>query len=483
MDILQAKISYLHEKFRSMERVPLYPIIRSNFLHFIKQIKMIGYPEQMNDFERRKLGIFNLLNFFQLLTGFLVPMLGLMHNDTLPTGAWLLACLPCTISASVLVFNYYRKYQAAQLTYFILYPFFTGFVYLHGMNSGVELHFILYGVLAVFFLQDMGYMIFTIALTMINYFVLSVLLKDFIYEVKRENRLLYFFNHLLALGFIFYGLYLIKKENAGYQRRILSKTNALQRKNIEIKKQKLIITQKAKLLKVQANELAELNVLKTKLFSVIAHDLKSPMYAMRNLFSNMHQKDMPAQQIKAYVPEVLMDLNYTIGLIENLLQWTKSQMKASSVRPEEMDISKMICDVMALLRLQAEAKQIYIETKNNLPVYVVADRDMVNVVLRNLLSNAIKFTPQQGSIEIGINEMNSFVEVYVQDTGAGISKAALEKINENNFYSTKGTASESGTGIGLMLCKEFLAKNGGQMYIESEEGKGSIFSFTLPRAD
>ena len=136
MDILQAKISYLHAKFRSMERVPLYPHLRSNFLQFIKQIKMIGYPEQMNDFERRKLGIFNLLNFFQLLTGFLIPMLGLMHNDTLPVGAWLLACLPCTISASVLVFNYYRKYQAAQLTYFILYPFFTGFVYLHGMNSG-----------------------------------------------------------------------------------------------------------------------------------------------------------------------------------------------------------------------------------------------------------------------------------------------------------------------------------------------------------
>jgi two-component system sensor histidine kinase/response regulator len=106
----------------------------------------------------------------------------------------------------------------------------------------------------------------------------------------------------------------------------------------------------------------------------------------------------------------------------------------------------------------------------------------VNLVLRNLLSNAIKFTPQQGTIEVGVNQLNSFVEVYVQDSGTGISKEALLKINENNFYTTKGTASESGTGLGLMLCKEFLAKNGGQMHIESEIGKGSVFSFTLPRS-
>jgi two-component system, sensor histidine kinase and response regulator len=106
---------------------------------------------------------------------------------------------------------------------------------------------------------------------------------------------------------------------------------------------------------------------------------------------------------------------------------------------------------------------------------------MINLVLRNLLSNAIKFTPQMGSIELGVNDFEDFVEVYVQDSGAGISKDALKKINANNFYTTKGTASESGTGLGLMLCKEFLAKNGGHMHIESEVGSGTIFSFTLPK--
>ena len=481
MEILLEKIAYFNEKIRTIAHAEVLGSIRKKPLLFLQHVKSIGYVKELDDFEKRKLAVFNLLNFIQLITGIISPVMGIFHTDSIPASLWILAMLPCCISISVLYLNSIRKYNFARLSYFILYPFFTGFVYLQGMNTGVELHFILYGVLAVFFLQDMGYMLFTIALSMINYYLLSVVLKNFIYEVKDENRVLYFFNQLLSLGFIFYGLYLIKKENTGYQFKLLYKQRALHKKNLEIKKQKEVITEKAKLLAEQKAELTELNSLKTKLFSVIAHDLKSPMYALRNLFSNIHQRDMPAKDMKALVPEVLMDLNYTIGLMENLLQWSKTQMQSSSVRPEELDISKMIMDVSHLLRLQAEAKQIYVDCKINSSVYIVADKDMINLVLRNLLSNAIKFTPEQGTIEIGVNDLNSFVEIYVQDSGTGISKDALQKINENNFYSTKGTASESGTGLGLMLCKEFLAKNGGQMQIESEIGKGSIFSFTLPR--
>jgi signal transduction histidine kinase len=413
----------------------------------------------------------------------LVTLLGLFHKDQIPVSAWLLSCLPSTISISALIFNYQKRHQAALLCYFILYPFFTGFVYLQGVNAGIELNFILYGVLAVFFLQDMGYMLFAVALSMINYFVLAVMLSYFRYDVRHEYQLLFFANHLISLGFIFYGLYLIKRENASYQFRLLLKQKALQRKNNEINKQKEIIAEKVTLLETQTNELAELNTLKTKLFSVVSHDLRSPMYALRNLFKNMHQKNTPATEIKKVVPDVLMDLNYTIGLMENLLQWSKTQMQSSAAKPEELDLSKMINEVLHLLRLQAEAKQIYIENKNCSQVYVYADKDMVNLVLRNLLSNAIKFTPNQGYIEVGVNEVASFVEIYVQDTGVGISKEAIQKINESNFYTTKGTSSESGTGLGLMLCKEFLQKNGGQMHIESEPGKGSTFSFTLPRVE
>jgi two-component system sensor histidine kinase/response regulator len=234
------------------------------------------------------------------------------------------------------------------------------------------------------------------------------------------------------------------------------------------------------LLEKQAERLSAANAVKNKLFSVVAHDLKTPMYALRNLFQNVQQFDMPAQEVKDMVPDIMNDLNYTTGLMENLLQWAKSQMQANIVQKEPLDIAKLANDVLQLLRLQARTKNITIENRIVSSGCVVADKDMVHLVLRNLVSNAIKFTPANGKIVIGINEMASYAEVFVQDFGIGISTEAMNKIRQNNYYTTKGTTEESGTGLGLMLCKEFIMKNDGHLYIESEPGKGSIFSFTLP---
>jgi len=437
----------------------------------------------MDDYEKRKLGIFNQLNFLQLLTGLIIPIFGYLRNDSLSFSIWLTACLPAVTSILILYLNHIRKYEAALLSYFILYPFLTCIVYMNGINNGVELSFIFYGILSVFFLKDMGYMLFSVAWSMINFFILAVVLKHFRYHLGVLDSPMYMFNQLLAIAFIFYGLYLIKTENAGYQLRILDKNRSLHKVNLEVQQRNNEIAEKATLLKTQAAELSELNSLKSKLFSVIAHDLKAPMYALRNLFNDTQKYDVPGDDLKKMLPEVVKDLNYTVGLMENLLQWAKSQMQAEAVKTGTVDVTKLIKEVMQLLRLQAEAKKIYIEPRITTPVFVSADKDMINLVLRNLLSNAIKFTPENGRSSVGTNEMSSFVEIYVQDSGTGLSSEALEKINENDFYTTKGTASESGTGLGLMLCKEFLSRNGGQMHIESKVGEGSIFSFTLPKPE
>jgi two-component system, sensor histidine kinase and response regulator len=138
--------------------------------------------------------------------------------------------------------------------------------------------------------------------------------------------------------------------------------------------------------------------------------------------------------------------------------------------------------VVRLHELQAHAKQIKISNLIDAPISVLSDKDMVNLVLRNLLSNAIKFTPERGCISISALETPNFLEIFVQDTGIGISSEAIAKISQNDYYTTRGTSSESGTGLGLMLCKEFLTKNGGQLHIESEDGKGSTFTFRLPKS-
>jgi signal transduction histidine kinase len=480
MEMLQQKLASLNQKLRSADVIERIGSVHQWSQDLLYDVRSIGVANQLDDYEKRKLGIFNQLNFFQLLTGILIPIAGLLHHDRLPFSAWMFACLPALTSLIVLGLNYLHKHESALYCYFLLYPFFTCIVYIHGMNTGTGLHFVLYGVLSVFFLQDIGFMLFSIALSMVSYFVLSVLLKGFIYQLESENKILYLINQGLAILFLFYGLFLIKKENSNYQLHILNKNKVLNQMNIEIKRQAEEITEKARLLEQQKTELAELNQLKNKLFSVISHDLKTPMYALRNLFRNIHQFNLPAEEVKELIPDVLTDLNYTISLMENLLEWSKSQMHSNHVKAQEVNISRLITDVLQLLRLQAEAKQICLNFQHVETASVLADKDMVHLVLRNLISNAIKFTPIGGKIEVGINELPLFIEVYVEDSGIGISKEALQRIKENNFYTTNGTASESGTGLGLMLCTEFLAKNGGQMQIESKPGEGSTFSFTLP---
>ncbi|MEI9809005.1 MAG: HAMP domain-containing sensor histidine kinase [Bacteroidota bacterium] len=438
-------------------------------INFLNGVKNIGVTPYLTSQERSKLGIFNYLNFFQFITGIIVPVVGLFNVHKFPAIGWVIVCMPALVSVGVLVLNAYKKHQLALLAYFVFYPLFTCVNYMSGISLGAELSFVLYGILSVFFIQDIGYMIFSISFSMVSYFFLSVILKKYTYQLEEINFIAYLVNQGLAIIYIFYGLYLIKTENGNYNM-------ALQQTNDEIKSQSNQLQQ-------QAEELDQLNSLKNKLFSVISHDLKAPMYALRNLFDNMHSQNMPAEEIKALIPDVKKDLNYTVSLMENLLQWTKSQMQSHTVRPQLINIADITDEVMHLLHLQAEAKNISITKKMSSPVYAWADYDMINLVIRNLVSNAIKFTPKGGQIIIGGSEMEAFAEIYVQDSGKGMTSSEVKKINTHEFFTTNGTAQEQGTGLGLMLCKEFLTKNDGHLRIESEPAKGSVFSFTLPLGD
>jgi signal transduction histidine kinase len=435
----------------------------------LQRIKTLGYTSEMDDYEKRKLGIFNQLNFFQLITGVVIPVAGAIGHRHFPLMAWLVACMPASISIVVLVLNSRRMYDLARIAYFVFYPFATSIVYIWGINMGVELSFILYGILSVFFIQDISQMLFALGLSMVSYFVLAVVCKNYTYQLETANLFFYLFNQGLAIVFIFYGLFLIKSENAGYQHSILQQKEEIQANGI--------------LLKQQTEDLAQLNAFKNRLFSIIAHDLKSPIYALRNLFRNMQQYDTPAEEIKEMVPEVVSELTYTTNLMENVLHWARSQMQADSVKPQIIDVSGLITEVARLLRLQADAKKIRIRLSPDNTIAAFADKDMVNLILRNLLSNAIKYTPEGGSIDVGAVLSEGIVAISVRDTGTGIPPDALEKIQQSNFYSTKGTAGEAGTGLGLMLCKEFIARNGGTMIIDSFPDKGSTFTFTLPAAE
>jgi signal transduction histidine kinase len=444
-------------------------------------IKSIGITPGMEEYEVRKMSIFNQLNFFGLVMGFIVPFISMVALKHLPPLAWYAAGSPVAIGIIVLWLNHERYYEFARMVYFSFYPIITCMVYLGKADVGIELFFILYGIMSVFFLQQRINIIVSLSLSMICYLIAAVVPHDYYFRLASANYGFYVLNHLLAIGFIFYALYLVKKENSGYQFSLISKGRELHRRNLEIERQAKEIAEKAFLLEQQTLELTELNQVKNKLFSVIAHDLKTPMYALRNVFLSMQHAKMPSKEIKQMLPSIVNEMNYTTSLMENLLQWAKTQMKSASVQPEVLDIKTMTQEALQILQLQANNKKIYLESRIEFPMYCYADREMVNLVLRNLLSNAIKFTPENGKVMVGASDKASFVEVFVQDTGIGMTSEDMHQLFGDIYFTTKGTASENGTGLGLKLCKHFLEQNGGEISIKSNPGEGSIFSFTLPR--
>lgn len=360
---------------------------------WIQKDKVESAEIAVDPLEIRKMRIFNRLNWLGLLTGLCLPVAGMLNNDRLPLVAWIVACSPAFISGAVLLFNNYGKTTTALMTYFTCYPVLSTMVYAADLDLGIELFFVLYGVLSVFFLPKIWQAIFCGAIAAVCYILVYVLKRDYSIQLFTINYPFFIVNHLLALFFIFYALYLIKKENTGYQQELLQSNQKLQAKK--------------KLVEQQSAQLSDLNTLKNKLFSVIAHDLRTPMYALKNLFRNIEQYDMPAEEVKMMIPDINQEMQFTTNLMENLLQWAKSQLQAAAAHPEELNLAMLTQEVVGQVRLQASGKSIQVKNRLQENKLVWADKDMTQLVLRNLVTNALKFTPENGQVEIGSRELTA----------------------------------------------------------------------------
>jgi two-component system sensor histidine kinase/response regulator len=459
--------------------------ITKYLLGWERKIRKIGYYPGLCGHEKRKLGIFNLLNaIFGATLGIIIPLVALSGGVRLNAGRWcLVSAGPLLITGVVMLENRLRRYSLARMTFFILHPSTLAACCLLGIDLGTDLFFVCYGVLCVSFLYRLPLMIVTFSFCLTCYF-LSIGMAGSSprsFEISHLDTCL--FNRMMALFFIFYGIFLVRKENNRYQLLLVDRNRALQSRNRRIELQKKESVERALLMQQQALQLSELNSLKNKLFSLVTHDLRGPLHAMHRLFKGIVDFDLPPAEIKQMMPDVARSLGETTGQIENLLQWAKSQMQAESIHPQVLEISKLINEILNFLRLQVENKRLHVETSLESPLYVYADKETIKLVLRNLVSNAIKFTPEAGIIKLGATERSTHVEVFVQDSGAGIPPEDLSKLEQNVQYTTTGTANESGTGLGLMLCREFLSRNGSRLLVESEPGRGSIFSFTLPKVN
>ena len=235
-------------------------------------------------------------------------------------------------------------------------------------------------------------------------------------------------------------------------------------------------------LALQNIELKHLNATKDKFFSIIGHDLKSPFNAIVG-YSNLlveQVRENDRDGIEEYAEIILKSSQRAMDLLTNLMDWARSQTGRIAFKPENLDICALIGDVVALLSDTARQKGIVLSRKLDPDIFVYADRAMMATVLRNLMSNAIKFTYPGGVIVVSAESNQDNLTVSVADSGIGLSKKRIDQLFRiEESYSTSGTNKETGTGLGLILCKEFVEKHGGRIWAESIEGKGSTFHFTL----
>lgn len=240
----------------------------------------------------------------------------------------------------------------------------------------------------------------------------------------------------------------------------------------------------AKRIIVQQNEELRRTISnRDKMYSVIAHDLRSPMASIRmvlNLAVNVVSADTVGEEIYGLLDKANRESEETHDLLDNLLKWTKSQTGRLNVVYQDVELDDIIPGVVDIFVMIAEMKKIklqYIPAEEKLMVR--ADSDMIKTIIRNFISNAVKFTPEGKSIEVYYKREGDFARICVQDHGVGIEPDRIDSIFHKG-ETTYGTGGEEGSGLGLQLCQDFARKNGGDAQVDSVLGEGSCFSFTIP---
>ena len=256
---------------------------------------------------------------------------------------------------------------------------------------------------------------------------------------------------------------------------IRQKNTALKERNEEIKVQHQAIRQ-------QKQSLEEINEVKDKMFSIIAHDLRSPLNTLQGVLRLLHLDALSPDELKMLLPDLSRKMDMSISLLDNLLHWARAQMHGLRVDPSTFPLERVLVETIGHMDQLAEQKNIHIHYNTGYTLMVHADLEMVRLVMRNLISNAIKFSFPDSQVQINIAEKNRKAEISVIDYGVGMEKDIQQDIFSQSGYTTIGTAQEKGTGLGLRLCQEFVHHNQGDIWVESHPGEGTTFTFTLPIA-
>ncbi len=253
-----------------------------------------------------------------------------------------------------------------------------------------------------------------------------------------------------------------------------------------LKKAQEMISQQKTELEEHGKQLEKANITKDKFFSIIAHDLNNPFHSIMG-FTDLMVKNYDTiedDKKREYLGLIHDSSQFAHNLLENLLNWSRTQTDRIKFNPSRMELHSSVQEIQQFLSTSLEKKKIHLENLVPEGTFALADQNMIQTVLRNLLGNAIKFTPRNGSITVSAETSDDKVLVSVKDTGIGIPGEQQKKLFRfGEFHTSVGTDGEQGTGLGLLICFEFIKKHGGTLQFTSRSGKGTTFSFDIPNTD
>lgn len=440
-------------------------------LHWIKRVLDSGVTET-NGFERNKqLKVLNLMGSIGVSLSTVFLIINLLQEK------YVLSVLNLTTGSACMLMIYLHGKRKFVYGHLLVCLFMTA-IYTTGSilyNNNMEYFLLLVIGLILILMHDVRIIIFVCVLNTTLFLLIIKYRGHFhYYESLSETRR--FINLVIWVLLFVVFLYYFKKQSLGYQKLIETKNDELEQNKVQLLDQK-------QQLEETNSKLVTLNTTKEKLFSIIAHDIRTPIGGLKTSLDLLNQRIISKEEFMELSTELAVRVSYMQGNLDNLLEWSQSQMRGIEVKRQQFLLKPLVLDTLELLQQSLSIKNIKIDLDIPAHYKIYADTNHIKLVIRNLVTNAIKFSYSGGTIYLKATEEKPLILFSVKDSGTGMPMEKASSIfQQQEIVSVYGTQNEKGTGLGLVLCKEFIERNGGGIWAESEEGKGSTFTFSIPIA-
>jgi two-component system, sensor histidine kinase and response regulator len=415
----------------------------------------LGVKPALSPYEKRRATVFNYCNFAAFVIAFIrLIYLIFLSSVHFTSPVVLINAMPLLVCALMAFCMHLTRYITAINISFIFYPPLLALMAIFTNDAALEIFILLYMLFVFFFLHRLATIIVTFCWVLVCFMVVHFSLNTINSTAGNytTDPVLMGIDYVFGFLFFFLALYFIKFEVWKFE------------KSIRRKKE----------------ELRNLNAVKDKVFSVISHDLRSPISSIMMLLRGMESQVLTTDQVTEYLKEIRINVEQSGEMLDNLLAWARSQIQEATVKIEVFSVADTAEYTIQSLDKKAAEKNIQLINQVPKEAFAFTDENATRIVLRNLLTNAIKFTGYGGTIKVLAENLTNEIKVTVEDNGVGISKENQSYIFGSGFYTSVGTNKEVGTGLGLLICKDLVTKNGGALEFHSEKGIGSKFMFTLP---